>query len=91
LNEAGAGLAADVRAGVEQAISAVKEASRGEDIDRIRQATQNLIQAQARLRERAAEQPTGGKGASAGPQSGGDSNVVDADFEEVDDSGRKGG
>jgi molecular chaperone DnaK len=85
LKEAGNSVSSEVRTGVEQAIAAAKEASGGEDISRIRQAMQNLLQAQGRLRERSAEQPTAG----GGPRPGSDPNVVDADFEEVDDSGRK--
>jgi molecular chaperone DnaK len=74
---------------VEQAISAVKDAMQGEDVQRIRQAIERLTQAAGRLHETAGPSSTG---ADAQSQSGeGKPDVVDADFEEVDKGDRKAG
>ena len=74
---------------VEQAISALREAMKGEDAQRIRQALERMTQAASRLGDAAgrAGAGPGGDGGSgdAGP------NVVDADFEEVDKRDRKSG
>ena len=74
---------------VEQAISALREAMKGEDARRIRQALERMTQAASRLGDAAgrAGAGPGGDGGSgdAGP------NVVDADFEEVDKRDRKSG
>jgi len=74
---------------VEQAISALREAMKGEDAQRIRQALERMTQAASRLGDAAARAGagSGGDGGSgdAGP------NVVDADFEEVDKRDRKSG
>jgi hypothetical protein len=61
----------------------------GEDVQRIRQATERLTQAAGRLHETAGPSSTG---ADAQSQSGeGGPDVVDADFEEVDKRDRKAG
>ena len=79
LQEIGNQVPADVKTAVEQAISAAKDAMAGEDINRIRQATEKLAQAATRL------QPAGGgAGTSSGASGSPDSDVVDAEFEEVD-------
>ena len=76
---------------VEQAISALREAMKGEDAQRIRQALERMTQAASRMGDaagRAGAGPGGdgdGGGGDAGP------NVVDADFEEVDKRDRKTG
>jgi molecular chaperone DnaK len=74
---------------VEQAISALREAMKGEDARHIRQALERMTQAASRLGDAAgrAGAGPGGDGGSgdAGP------NVVDADFEEVDKRDRKSG
>jgi molecular chaperone DnaK len=76
---------------VEQAISALREAMKGEDAQRIRQALERMTQAASRMggaAGRAGAGPGGdgdGGGGDAGP------NVVDADFEEVDKRDRKTG
>jgi molecular chaperone DnaK len=77
------------RKDVEQAISALREAMKGEDAQRIRQALERMTQAASRLGDaagRAGAGPSGDGGSGdAGP------NVVDADFEEVDKRDRKSG
>jgi molecular chaperone DnaK len=79
LQEIGSQAPTDVKAAVEKAVSTLKDAMAGEDVNRIRQATERLAQAATRL------QPTGGgTGTSAGSSGSADSDVVDAEFEEVD-------
>jgi molecular chaperone DnaK len=80
---------ADVKRGVEQAISQVRDAMKGEDVQQIKQATERLSQVAMRLGEaiqQAGASPSG-EGSSAGPQA--EPDVVDADFEEVDKHDRK--
>jgi molecular chaperone DnaK len=82
----------DVKSTVEQAVSALKDAVKGEDVQRIKQATERLSQAALRLAEALS---SAAAGAGAGPdQSGGaqsEPGVVDAEFEEVDKRERKAG
>jgi molecular chaperone DnaK len=77
------------RKDVEQAISAVREAMKGEDAQRIRQALERITQAASRLGDAAGRTGAGPSGdvgsGDAGP------NVVDADFEEVNKRDRKSG
>jgi molecular chaperone DnaK len=88
LKDAEGRVPADLRGEVERAVSALKEAMAGEDIARIRQASERAAQLTARVAEAAAQ---------AAQQSGRDSrgqggpDVVDAEFEEVDDHDRKAG
>jgi molecular chaperone DnaK len=73
----------NVKSEIEQAVSELKDAMKGEDVSRIKQATSRLSQAATRLGEamnRAAADSGGGSGGA--PQ--GESDVVDAEFEEVD-------
>jgi molecular chaperone DnaK len=74
---------------VEQAISALREAMKGEDAQRIRQALERMTQAASRLGD-AAGRAGAGPGGDAGSGDAGP-NVVDADFEEVDKRDRKSG
>jgi molecular chaperone DnaK len=88
-------LPSDVKSSVEQAISAVREAIKGEDVQRIREVTARLSQAAMRIGEavsRAAEGADRGPGAERQGEARrqGEQDVVDAEFEEVDDSDRKG-
>ena len=79
----------NVKSEVEEAVSQLKEAIKGDDIQRIKQATERLSQAALRLGEamqHAAASDAGGSGA-AGAQ--GQPDVVDAEFEEVDKRDRK--
>jgi molecular chaperone DnaK len=77
------------RKDVEQSVSALKEAMKGEDAQRIREALARMTQAASRMSEaasRAGPTPSGGTDDSdAGP------GVVDAEFEEVDKGDRKTG
>jgi molecular chaperone DnaK len=77
---------ADVKAEIEQAVTRLKDAMQGDDAARIRQATQHLAKVSTRL-----NQATGNAaGAEAGNTTGADqSDVIDAEFKEVDDQDRK--
>jgi molecular chaperone DnaK len=86
---------------VESAVSDLRTALKGEDKGQIDKKAEVLAQASAAIAQRAyaAEQggaagadagAAGAAGASAGAQGGpGGENVVDAEFEEVKDKGRK--
>jgi molecular chaperone DnaK len=88
-----------VKADVEQAIAAAREAVKGDDIDRIKQATETLGQVAMKIGEAiyAAQQAQpgasdAGEGDAAGgakAKGAGGENVVDADFEEVKDDKKK--
>jgi molecular chaperone DnaK len=83
---------ANLRGELEQAVKALKDAMNGEDVSRIRQATERAAQAAARLgqtSQQAADAPGTAPGATAtGPS---EPEVVDAEFEEVDKRDRKAG
>jgi molecular chaperone DnaK len=88
LKEHGSRLSDADRRAVEDAINTLRTAIAGDDATRIRQGVEALTQAAMRIAEamqRSAEADTGA-GGSAGP---GDDNVVDAEFEDVDDSKRR--
>jgi molecular chaperone DnaK len=77
---------ADVKTEVEQAVTRLKDAMQGNDAARIRQATKILADASARISQ-AAQQATGYRSDNA---AGADqSDVIDAEFKEVDDQDRK--
>jgi molecular chaperone DnaK len=73
---------------LEQLIASLREAMKGEDVQRIQQATERLGQAAVRLAE-AASAAASGANASAGSGSRDEPGVVDAEFEEVDKRDRK--
>ena len=78
----------NVKSEVEEAVSQLKEAIKGDDVQRIKQATERLSQAALRLGEamqHAAASDAGGSGAAGEGQP----DVVDAEFEEVDKRDRK--
>jgi molecular chaperone DnaK len=90
LNEATFPVPPDVKTEVEQAVAALKDAVKGEDLQRIRQAIQRTTQAASRLAEamsRAGTAQPSGSGTSSGTDS--EPGVVDAEFEEVDERKRK--
>ena len=80
---------ADERTAIEAAINEVREAMKGDDTAAIEAATQKLAEASGKLAERAYAKASEGADASAGggegPAGGGHDDVVDAEFEEVDD------
>ena len=77
---------ASLKAELEQAIAALREAMKTEDAQRIRQASERLSQNALRLAE-AGQTAAADAGASSGTQD--ESGVVDAEFEEVDKRDRK--
>jgi molecular chaperone DnaK len=89
LKDADGRIGAQVKPAVEQAVESVREAMKGEDIQRIRQAIEKLSQEATRLAQ-AASAPQDGQGGASQP--GGSQerpDVVDAEFEEVDKRNRK--
>jgi molecular chaperone DnaK len=100
LKEAGDKIPAGDKQAVEQAITALKGVTGGEDLDDIRAKTEVLAQASMKIGEAMYKQQ-GAPGGEAGPQAdagasqsgssgAGDEKVVDADFEEVDDNKKRG-
>ncbi len=89
LEEHGDKIGADDKAGIEEALQAVRDVKDGEDATAIQEKTAALAAAAMKLGEAmyAAQQEEAGGGpdADAGG-TGGDDGVVDADFEEVDDT-----
>jgi molecular chaperone DnaK len=93
LEEVGDALSAEDKAPIEEALTALEAATKGEDKAEIEAKTQELIQASSKLMEAAQAQA----GASAGGAEGGeadasakaDDDVVDAEFEEVKDDEKK--
>jgi molecular chaperone DnaK len=83
LKEAEARAPASLKTEIEQAVSALRDAIKGEDVQSIHQATERLNQSAMRLAE-ALSRSTAQAGGAAGAQAQGDPNVVDAEFEEVD-------
>ena len=93
MDEVGDALSADDKAPIEEALSALETAAKGEDKAEIEAKTQELIQASSKLMEAAqAQQAAAGsaEGADAGASQGKpDDDVVDAEFEEVKDDDKK--
>jgi len=88
LKDLGDKVEADEKANIESAVEALQEAIKGEDKDDIEAKTNALSEASAKLAERAyAENAEAGEGVADNEQSGDD--VVDAEFEEVDDDKKK--
>ena len=90
LTEHGDKIGADEKAGIESAIKAVEEAMKGSDKEAIEAKTKALTEASHKLAEKmyAQQQPEGGGAAPQSEAGGGkadESNVVDAEFEEVKD------
>jgi molecular chaperone DnaK len=79
------------RSTVESAVAAVKSAQEGEDVEAIKARTNELLQAAMKLGEAMyqAAQADGATGTDGASASGGQDDVVDADFEEVDDDKKK--
>jgi len=91
LAEMGDKVGADEKQAIETAIADLKEALKGDDKDAIEAKTQVLAEASGKLAERMYQQQGGAEGATADAGAGtesaaADDDVVDAEFEEVDDS-----
>ena len=95
LEEVGDALSAEDKAPIEEAVSALETAVKGEDKADIEAKTQELIQASSKLMEAAQAQQAGAAGEAgaegAEQQASGqaDDDVVDAEFEEVKDEDKK--
>ncbi|HEX2552481.1 MAG TPA: molecular chaperone DnaK [Microvirga sp.] len=90
VKEHGDKVSADDRQAVETAIDALRQALNGEDAEVIKSRTTDLMQASMKLGEAmyAAQQGAG----EGGPDAGGDQpkdDVIDADFQEVDEGDKK--
>ncbi len=91
------------KSAIETALTQLKSVKDGEDVEDIKAKTQALLEASMKLGEAmykasGAAEAAGAEGAGAGTGTDGgagetakDDNVVDADFEEVDEKKRKGG
>jgi molecular chaperone DnaK len=90
LKEAEGRVPAGLKTEIEQAVSAVKEAVNGEDVSRIRQLSEQLSRSTARIAEAVSRSAAGTSG-TAGQGTQSDSDVVDAEFEEVDKRDRRAG
>ena len=87
IEEAGDKLPGDDKVKIEQAVSELEIADKGEDKAAIEEKTKALIDASAKLMEIAQQQAqAGAAGADAAQDAGKNDDVVDAEFEEVDDS-----
>jgi molecular chaperone DnaK len=87
LAEHGAKLSETERHAVEEALNEAREALKGDDVERIRRAQDNLTRASRALadamyRQTTTNGPAGGPGASGAPPQG---DVVDAEFKDADD------
>ncbi|QHS09428.1 molecular chaperone DnaK [Sinimarinibacterium sp. NLF-5-8] len=90
LKDLGDEVQADERKTIEDALSAVREAAKGDDKAEIEAKTEALTQASAQLMERVyakknAEQQGGAEAQPESAESGGNDDVVDAEFTEVKD------
>ncbi|EOZ4596418.1 molecular chaperone DnaK [Morganella morganii] len=87
IEEVGDKLPGDDKVKIEQAVSELEIAAKGEDKAAIEEKTKALIDASAKLMEIAQQQAQAGTaGADAAQDAGKNDDVVDAEFEEVDDS-----
>jgi molecular chaperone DnaK len=87
LGEHGSKVSAEEKTAIEAALSGLKEAVKTDDLDDIKAKTNTLAQASMKLGEamyKAQQAEAGAAGAGDAPKA--DDNVVDADFEEVDDN-----
>ena len=94
ISEHGDKIPAADKAEIEQAIGALREAVKTEDVDDIRAKLDGLSQAsmkigQAIYQSGQADAGEAGQAGEAGEAAGSDETVVDADFEEVDDDDEK--
>jgi molecular chaperone DnaK len=94
LNENGSNPAvAAVKADVEKAIEAAKDAIASDDVERIKSATTAMAQVAMKIGEAiySAKGGDAGAGEASSDKDSSDDNVVDADFEEVKDDKKKAG
>jgi molecular chaperone DnaK len=93
LKDYGDKVSADEKGAIESDLAALKEAVTGDDVDAIKEKTEALSQSSMKLGEAmykaSQEAAEGGEGAGDDASDDSGENVVDADFEEVDDDGDK--
>ncbi|RBP50853.1 molecular chaperone DnaK [Arenicella xantha] len=90
MEDAGDKLDASEKTAIEAAIAEVEEAVKSDDVDAINAKTEALMQASHKLAEQMYAQTQGAEGADAADSGAAqDDNVVDAEFEEVNDDERK--
>lgn len=91
LSELGDKVDAGERSKIESAVGEVKEALKGSDVPRIKSSMENLIQASHKLAEQVYAQASAGEGTpgdagyAPGPESGEEEEVIDADYEVMDE------
>lgn len=85
LKELGEQVSSDDKAAIDRALEEVKEALKGNDNDEIRRKTEVLTQASYRLAEHMYQQAGGPEDASASETPPDDEDVMDADYEVIDD------
>ncbi|MFP4182723.1 MAG: Hsp70 family protein, partial [Thiohalospira sp.] len=92
MSDLGDNVGEDEKETIENAIKELEEAMEGEDKEAIETKMQALSEASSGMAERAYQQAGGGEQAAGGEQQAGggsaDDDVVDAEFEEVDDDKR---
>ncbi len=90
MGEHGDKVSPEEKTAIEAAIAALKDAVKGDDVDAIKEKTNTLAQASMKLGEAMYKAQQAGNAASDAAADGAgskpDDNVVDADFEEVDDN-----
>jgi len=90
MGEHGDKVGADEKTAIEAAVASLKDAIKSDDVDAIKEKTNTLAQASMKLGEAMykAQQASGAAADAAADGAGNkpDENVVDADFEEVDDN-----
>ncbi|EPO5264571.1 molecular chaperone DnaK [Providencia rettgeri] len=89
IEEAGDKLPAEDKANIEKATSELEAAAKGEDKADIEAKIQALVTASAKLLEIAQQQAQAQAGGGAGAEAKKDDDVVDAEFEEVNDKDKK--
>ncbi|WOB91607.1 molecular chaperone DnaK [Providencia sp. PROV175] len=89
IEEAGDKLPAEDKASIEKATSELEAAAKGEDKADIEAKIQALVTASAKLLEIAQQEAQTGGAAGAGAEAKKDDDVVDAEFEEVNDKDKK--
>ena len=88
MGEHGDKVGPEEKTAIEAALAALKDASGGEDVEAIKEKTNTLAQASMKLGEamyKASQAEAGGAAPEGGEAPKPDDNVVDADFEEVED------
>ncbi len=95
LKEHGDKVPASDKQAIEKDMQALKDALASDDASRIEQQTQALTQSSMKLgeilyKEEQAAKAAGGESAAPNAEAGGDDNVVDAQFEEVDEKKKQG-